>query len=68
MIYKINQVSLSFGITSVLPSEAHKKRKNTVFAHRILYVNKLKNFNIFINANAWTVELTMLENKTRNIR
>jgi len=67
MIYKINQVSLSFGITSVLPSEAHKKRKNTVFAHRILYVNKLKNFNIFINANAWT-ELTMLENKTRNIR
>ena len=46
---------LSFGITSVLPSEAHKKRKNTVFAHRILYVNKLKNFNIFINANAWTV-------------
>jgi len=35
MIYKINQVSLSFGITSVLPSEAHKKRKNTVFAHRI---------------------------------
>jgi len=35
MIYNINQVSLSFGITSVLPSEAHKKRKNTVFAHRI---------------------------------
>ncbi len=46
---------MSFGITSVLPSEAHKKRKNTVFAHRILYVNKLKNFNIFINANAWTL-------------
>jgi len=55
MIYKINQASLNFGITSVLPSEAHKKRKNTVFAHRILYVNKLKNFNIFINANAWTL-------------
>jgi len=32
---KINQVSLSFGITSVLPSEAYKERKNTVFAHRI---------------------------------
>jgi len=26
---------LSFGITSVLPSETYKKRKNTVFAHRI---------------------------------
>jgi len=55
MIYKINQVSLSFGITSVLTFEAHKKRKNTVFAHKILHVNKLKNFNIFINANTWTV-------------
>ena len=55
MTYKINQVSLSFGITSVLPSEAHKKRKYTVFAHSILYVNKLKNFNIFLTANAWTL-------------
>ena len=55
IIYKIIQVSLSFGITSVLPCEARKKRKNTDFAHRISNVNKLNNFNIFINANTWTV-------------
>ena len=46
---------LSFGITSVLPSEAYKKRKNTVLHTGYSHVNKLKNFNIFINANAWTV-------------
>ena len=46
---------LSFGITSVLPSEAHKKRKILFLHTGFSHVNKLKNFNIFINNNAWTV-------------
>ena len=57
-----------FGITSVLPSEAHKKRKNTVFAHRISACQQTKEFQYFYKCQCMDCELTMFENKTRKIR
>ena len=48
IIFKINLVHLSFGITSVLLSEVHKTLTNTFLEKKIFVCKKLKLISILL--------------------